>query len=285
MNPIWRAYFSKWVGSTTNQIQIYPPETNSSPLEKEIRIGFTTIFRDELTVSFREGPPTSKLRGGVPVGPMDASRLVKLWKNPHPQGRRSHPLGHGSRSGVSRRFFCFGEPDWNPGVGGFFLVGKQEVTQVEENMENDVLGCFFKNGCVYFLGLFSFYINGPLVSQNQVTENCELSLWSWRMTFRRWTKYSNLEEKIGLTPLSPNAKVKRCVRDMSCCAVWFLLSTRLNPWKKKTTLKSGGARGIKLWGLVQNTLSQMLEEHFSEVAKHLGANIIASDPVEVMDVE
>ena len=42
---------------------------------------------------------------------------------------------------------------------------------------------------------------------------------------------------------SPNVKVKECVRDMSCCGVWFVLSTRLNPWKKTTTLKFGGRGG------------------------------------------
>ena len=72
------------------------------------------FFRGELTVSFREGPPT-------------AHRAV--GENP-PQGRRSHPLGHGSRSGVSWRFlFCFGE-----------------------NMENAVLGCFFKQWVCLFFG-------------------------------------------------------------------------------------------------------------------------------------
>ena len=38
-------------------------------------------------------------------------------------------------------------------------------------------------------------------------------------TYRRWTKYSNLEEKIGLTPPTPNVNVKQRVRDMSCCGV------------------------------------------------------------------
>ena len=66
-----------------------------------------------------------------------------------------------------------------------------------------------------------------------------------KTTYRRWTKYSNLEEKIGLTPPSLNVKVKQRVREVSCCGVWFVLSTRLNPWKKKPTLKFGG-RGDKV---------------------------------------
>ena len=69
------------------------------------------------------------------------------------------------------------------------------------------------------------------------------------MTYRRWTKYSNLEEKIRLTPRSPNVNVKQRVRHMSCCWVWFLLSTRLNPWKKKTPLKLGGAGDKVVQGL------------------------------------
>ena len=73
-----------------------------------------------------------------------------------------------------------------------------------------------------------------------------LSFVASSVTYRRWTKYSNLEEKIGRTPLSPNVKVKQSVRDMSCCGVWFLLSTPLNPWKKKTTLKFGVGAGDKV---------------------------------------
>ena len=59
---------------------------------------------------------------------------------------------------------------------------------------------------------------------------------------RGWTKYWNVEEKIGLT----NVNVKQCVHDVSCCGVWFLLSTRPSPWKKKTTLIFGGGAEDKV---------------------------------------
>ena len=43
-----------------------------------------------------------------------------------------------------------------------------------------------------------------------------------RRTYRRrWTKHSNPEEKIGMTPPSPNGNVKQnvCVCDISCWEV------------------------------------------------------------------
>ena len=46
----------------------------------------------------------------------------------------------------------------------------------------------------------------------------------------------------------------------------------------------GGAGDKVVWRLVQNTLSQMLEEHFSEVAKHLGANIISTSNISDVQV-
>lgn len=45
------------------------------------------------------------------------------------------------------------------------------------------------------------------------------------------TKYS---------PPSPDVNVTQCARDMSWWGSWCLLSTRLNPWKMKATLKFGG---------------------------------------------
>lgn len=39
---------------------------------------------------------------------------------------------------------------------------------------------------------------------------------------------------------SPDVNVTQCARDMSWWGSWCLLSTRLNPWKMKATLKFGG---------------------------------------------
>ena len=79
------------------------------------------------------------------------------------------------------------------------------------------------------------------------TTNLNWSTWSWlALVYRRWTKHPNPGQVVGMTPLSPNVNVEQRVRDTSCWGVWFLLSIRLNPWKKKTTLKFGGAWGGKV---------------------------------------
>lgn len=75
-----------------------------------------------------------------------------------------------------------------------------------------------------------------------------MQLWGWTVSllkkqewYNRWTKYWNPDEKIGMEPPSPNVNVKQ--RGVTChVGVWFLFSTRLNPWKKKTTLKLGDMR-------------------------------------------
>ena len=83
---------------------------------------------------------------------------------------------------------------------------------------------------------------------------CSECLW-----YHRWTKYSNPEEKIGMTPPSPNVNVKQSVRDMSCWRVRFLLSTRVNPWKKKTTLKfEGRVKFSRVWMFCPSTVGQRL---------------------------
>ena len=43
-----------------------------------------------------------------------------------------------------------------------------------------------------------------------------------------------------LTPPSPNVNAKQRVRDRHALGFDLWESTRLNPWKKKTTLKFGG---------------------------------------------
>ena len=68
-----------------------------------------------------------------------------------------------------------------------------------------------------------------------------------------------LRKRLDWHPRPQMSKVyKERVRDMSCCGGWFLLSTRLNPWKKKTTLIFfGGGRGIKLsrvWIICASTI-------------------------------
>ncbi len=79
------------------------------------------------------------------------------------------------------------------------------------------------------------------------TPNLNWSTWSWlALVYRRWTKHPNPGQVVGMTPLSPNVNVEQRVRDTSCWGVWFLLSIRLNPWKKKTALKFGRAWGGKV---------------------------------------
>ena len=42
-------------------------------------------------------------------------------------------------------------------------------------------------------------------------------------SYRRWTKYSNPEDKSGMTPLSPNVNFKQRARDLSCWGVDFFV--------------------------------------------------------------
>ena len=60
---------------------------------------------------------------------------------------------------------------------------------------------------------FLLTFHGDFANKHNIAES---SIQDINGTYRRWTKNSNPDEKVGMTPPSPNVNVKQCVPDMSC---------------------------------------------------------------------
>ena len=64
--------------------------------------------------------------------------------------------------------------------------------------------------------------------------------------YRRWTKYSKPEEKIGMTPSSPNVNVKQRVRDISCWGGSISFVHPSQPLEEDNNFEICGALWVKL---------------------------------------